>query len=76
MMSVSIDYEPRFSMGTPELVFDGLEVANCGGLGYHLSPDGQRFLVVKPADSTGGRTELVVVLNWSEELKRLAPAAE
>ncbi|MCZ6758825.1 MAG: protein kinase, partial [Gemmatimonadetes bacterium] len=76
MMSVSIDYEPRFSMGTPELVFDGLEVADCGGLRYHLSPDGQRFLIVKPAESTGGRTELVVVLNWSEELKRLAPAAE
>ncbi len=37
---------------------------------YDISPDGQRFLMVKD-DSASGR--LNVVLNWTEELKRLVP---
>ena len=76
MMSVSINYEPRFSAATPELVFDGLPEASCLGRNYDISADGQRFLVVKPADSSESSIELVVVLNWFEELRRLAPAAE
>ncbi len=76
MMSVGISYEPRFRADTPELVFDGLDVADCGGLRHDLSPDGQRFLVLKPADSTGAAVGLTVVLNWFSELERLAPATE
>jgi hypothetical protein len=40
---------------------------------YDTSPDGQRFLMLAPADP--GRTasnRIEVVLNWTEELKRLA----
>jgi serine/threonine protein kinase/Tol biopolymer transport system component len=44
---------------------------------YDISPDGQRFLLIKrdtssppPADVSGS---LVVVLNWVEELERLVP---
>ncbi len=39
MMSVSIDYEPRFRVGTPELVFDGLDGADRN---YGIAADGQR----------------------------------
>ncbi len=77
MMSVSIDYEPRFSAGTPALVFDGTITDNCRGRSYDLSRDGQRFLFAKPAGSTeDSPVDLVVVLNWFEELRRLAPTAE
>ena len=37
-----------------------------------LSPDGQRFLFVENATFARMRS-LVVVLNWTEELKRLVP---
>ena len=39
---------------------------------YDVSPDGKRFLVIKnaPGDSQSIR-QLEVVLNWTEELKRL-----
>jgi hypothetical protein len=37
---------------------------------YDVSPDGQRFVMVKD-DSASGRINLV--LNWHEELKRLVP---
>ena len=43
---------------------------------YDSSPDGQRFLMIKEAgeiEETSARDELIVVLNWFEELKRLVP---
>lgn len=56
----------------PRLLFDrryafasGTTIPN-----YDVSPDGQRFVMVKD-DSGSGR--LNVVLNWGEELKRLVP---
>jgi hypothetical protein len=37
-----------------------------------IAPDGQRFLTFIPR-SVGGAAELRIVLNWFEELERLAP---
>jgi Tol biopolymer transport system component len=42
-----------------------------GGPGYDVLPDGH-FVMIRRADPTGIR-EIVVVQNWFEELKRLAP---
>ncbi len=41
---------------------------------YDLSPDGRRFLMIKPAETAA--TSLVVVLNWFEELRRAVPGGE
>ena len=44
---------------------------------YDVSPDGKRFLVIKDAPGSESSTRsaaIVVVQNWVEELKRLAPA--
>jgi hypothetical protein len=43
------------------------------GRSYDLSPDGQRFLVLKPAGETNAPPQLVVVQHFDEELKRLVP---
>jgi hypothetical protein len=48
------------------------------GRSYDVSPDGKRFLMSKPGaeagtDGTAALTSIVVVQNWQEELKRLAP---
>jgi hypothetical protein len=37
---------------------------------YDVSRDGQRFLMLKPAEQDGGVRQIVVVQNWLEELKR------
>jgi hypothetical protein len=40
-----------------------------------VSPDGQRFLMLKPAEQAqAAPTQINVVLNWFEELKRRVPA--
>jgi hypothetical protein len=44
---------------------------------YDVSPDGRRFLVIKDApgsDSSATSSGIVVVQNWVEEFKYLAPA--
>jgi hypothetical protein len=44
-------------------------------VGLDVSADGQRFLLLRNVASTDKPvTEMHVVLNWTEELKRLAPA--
>jgi hypothetical protein len=43
---------------------------------YDIAKDGQRFLRIKESgstDHTAAPQSLIIVLNWSEELKRLVP---
>ena len=41
---------------------------------YDVSPDGQRFLMLKPVESEASApTQINVVLNWFEELKQRVP---
>ncbi len=67
--------QPSFSSYGPRAVADIppiLSTALANSF-YDVSPDGQRFLFVKAASETGPPEEVRVVLNWTEELKRLAP---
>jgi hypothetical protein len=44
---------------------------------YDVSPDGRRFLMIKSLNAAvpaSAAVQIVVVQNWFEELKRLAPA--
>ena len=46
------------------------------GRTYDVSPDGQRFLMIKEggvADEPAPSARLVLVQHWFEELKRLVP---
>ena len=40
---------------------------------YDVSPDGQRFLMVKQLASQAAAPQIIVVQNWFEELRRLVP---
>ena len=41
---------------------------------FDIAPDGKSFVMVKPDEEYGKATEIRLVLNWFEELKRIAPA--
>jgi hypothetical protein len=44
---------------------------------YDVSPDGQRFLMLKPTEQAQAvPTQINVVLNWFEELKQKAPTGK
>lgn len=75
LMAVRVELEPTFSFGTPTPLFE-MPSKVPGALydvPYDVSPDGKRFLVIKGAGESAWATELIVVRNWFEELKRLVP---
>ncbi len=76
---------PTFEAGSPVRILTARYYPGFTGLGldlrgYDVSPDGQRFLMIKdaPAEPTSTTTaaSMVVVLNWSEELKQRLPVAK
>jgi eukaryotic-like serine/threonine-protein kinase len=75
MMVVDISTQPGFAAGAPRVVFEGrYELAPFPISNYDVSPDGQRFLMLKPVEQEqAAPTQINVVLNWFEELKRRVP---
>jgi serine/threonine-protein kinase len=80
MMAVDVTTQPTFAAGKPRLLFEARQYVPNSLVGlrpnYDVSPDGQRFLMLKPTQQQEtALTQIHVVLNWFEDLKRLAPAA-
>ena len=68
---------PTWAATTPALVVKEGYMVSPGNPGrtYDISPDGQRFLMIKGrfAEPTAAPAGLVVIEHWVEELKRLVP---
>ena len=76
MMAVDIATRPSFAAGKARVLFAGpYELSPATSPDYDVSPDGQRFLMLKPAEAgeAAAPTQINVVLNWFEELKRRVP---
>lgn len=78
VMSVEVTSQTNFSASGPEIVADSPPTLSTrlGGSLYDVGPDGQRFLFVKANVENGPPDEVRVVLNWTEELKQLAPTSK
>jgi serine/threonine-protein kinase len=77
MMIVDTDTENIFAAGKPRTAFEGHFVASnfpLIGIAYDVSPDGRRFLMIRETSPANPVAQINVVLNWQEELKRLAPS--
>ncbi len=80
MMAVTVGTGPAFTAGKPRLLWErhynqGTN-SMCGAPGpsssnYDVTSDGQRFLMIQEGDQDAPATEIRVVVNWVEELKRL-----
>jgi serine/threonine-protein kinase len=75
LMAVDITTKPSFAVGKPHTLFEGPYVqAVLPIFNYDVSPDGQRFLMIKPVEQEhAAPSQINVVLNWFEELKRRVP---
>jgi len=71
-MAVSYSTNPKFSAELPRVLFEG-DYINVPGRPYDVSPDGRRFLLLKSSEEPSRQTQLNVVTNWFEEVKRKAP---
>jgi serine/threonine-protein kinase len=77
LMRIGVAGEPAWTAGSPAKL-GGHYVVSTGGNfqgNYDVAADGQRFLMLKEPepDTSGTPAQMIVVLHFDEELKRLAP---
>jgi serine/threonine protein kinase len=78
MMAVDIATQPSFTAGKPRMLFEGQYAPTPITFpAYDVTPDGQRFLMLKPSEQAEvAKTQINVVLNWFEELKQKVPTGK
>ncbi len=71
LMSVEVRAIATLETGIPKVLFQTpAEAMTHGRLQYCVTNDGQRFLLIEPAEEF---EPIHVIVNWAEELKRLVP---
>jgi serine/threonine-protein kinase len=78
MMMVAVSLEPEFNASTPRALFEG-EYIDIGAPSfvhpnYDVTPDGQRFVMLKPYEAPSAPSQLIVALEWFDDLGRRVPA--
>lgn len=66
-LSVAVTTSPEFRAGEPQLLFELDDIR-----GFDIAPDGT-FYAIRRVPGAGVQTQLNLVVNWFDELKRLAP---
>jgi serine/threonine-protein kinase len=74
--AVSIAGSPKIATSPPTVPFEYRDTTGPYALlpNFDIAPDGRRFVVVEQDEEWGKTTEIRVVFNWFDELKRLAPS--
>lgn len=81
MMIVEVSLDPSLKVLKPRVLWEGQYAhgmsSSCGPAGptssnYDVTPDGQRFIMIRENEQEARSNQIHVVLNWSEELKRLS----
>jgi hypothetical protein len=72
MMSVMVNSRSSsFSAGPPQKLFEGRYGSTTPARGWDVTPDGKRFLLTRPVDRPQPPpSQMILVVNFSEELKR------
>jgi serine/threonine protein kinase/Tol biopolymer transport system component len=82
-MAVEVETDPAFRPAKSKILFKGTYFSTGAPFDFtmwDISPDGKRFLMLKPHASTGatptapGPRKINIVLNWFEELKKQVPS--
>jgi eukaryotic-like serine/threonine-protein kinase len=77
MMAVDTKLKPTFSADKPKMLFEGSYLPTLQTMAnYDVTPDGQRFLMVKASEQDASTRQINVVLNWFEELKQKVPTGK
>jgi eukaryotic-like serine/threonine-protein kinase len=77
MMAVDVVTQPTFTPANPKVLFEGSYRPTNVALPYYaVTRDAQRFLMVKANEAEQPSTQINVVVNWFEELKRRVPTGK
>jgi len=75
-MAVDIEPVPVFRRTAPRPLFSTSFVSLDRHTWYDTHSDGERFLMLQDVEGIERQNRINIVLNWTEELKRLVPAGE
>jgi hypothetical protein len=77
-MAVSFIAEKDLQIGKPRLLFQGKFIGSSGpwGRNYDIAPDGNMFLMIEEGRMASEAAQINVVLNWTDELKRIGKASD
>ncbi len=70
LMVVPISMRPTFSAQKPKLLFEARFPWAESSLSYDVTADGQRFVMIRATEEEVSPSQIHVVQNWSETLKR------
>jgi serine/threonine-protein kinase len=72
MMSVPVSTDPVFSSGAERELFDASQMffPNTALANYDITPDGERFIMVRNTQASTNTQACNVILNWTDELQR------
>lgn len=75
LVSVSVVTDPAFTTGVQTVLFSMNDYVTFayGRTSYDVGPDDQQFVMLRKTGEEGAGSELILVENFVEELKRLAP---
>jgi hypothetical protein len=72
-MVVDVTTTPAFKASRPRLMFT-LRTQNAAAItNYDVSPDGQTFVTMDSGEDERATQQVMLLQNWFDELKRLAP---
>ncbi len=71
-VGVAIRLKPAFQPGLPKRLFEGRYEVRDAARNYDVSPDGRRFVLIRP-DDVRQYDGFQIVLNWFDELKAQVP---
>ncbi len=70
-IEVAVSTEDTFTVVNRTQLFSGPYI-NVPGFSYHITPDGQKLLLLKPVTQQRTATQIKIVKNWFEVLNRQA----
>jgi len=71
LMSVPVETGAAFHAGTPKELFKGVyDLRSNSGVTFDVDPKTNRFLMIRLGDGVISPTQIRVVVNWFEELRR------
>jgi hypothetical protein len=72
-MAAEINTKTGFAATRPKVLFSGTFVRSNGWIDCDVAPDGAQFVMLNPGEQERPATEIAVLLNWFDELKRRVP---
>ncbi|MGH9651432.1 MAG: hypothetical protein ACRD3I_13300, partial [Terriglobales bacterium] len=78
LMSITVTTQPTFAASSPRPLLEGRPATRVALVTtpYDVAPDGQQFIMAKETGPESGSTQVHVVLDWVEELKRQVAAGK